>query len=124
MIPVKDIAWLAGFLEGEGSFGWYRHSNRGYSIANIQVSSTDLDVVQKAAVLFGVKARGPYNNSRLGFAPENCKPIYKTSVGGKLAIQWLMTLYPFMGARRRERFREILNHWKNDPPRKLGRKPK
>jgi len=94
-----DIAWLAGLLEGEGSFAF----SKGPAI---QVLMTDEDIISKARSLMSPTAK-------IGIETrENCKTRYYFSVSGSLAIQWMMTIYPFMGRRRREKIREIILKWK------------
>lgn len=54
-MTLDDLLWLAGYLEGEGSFTSPTPSapNR----PRIQVAATDEDVVQRTAVLWGVSSR-------------------------------------------------------------------
>jgi hypothetical protein len=97
-----DIAWLGGLLEGEGSF------INGIS-PEIAMQMTDRDTVVKAAVLLGVP---------IGKAPrkpkgkESYKLVWHVRVHGARAIGWMMTLYQFLGERRRAKVREILATWR------------
>lgn len=50
-----ELAWLAGWLEGEGSF-YYILSHGNSPRILIQVFSTDIDVLQKASRLMESKA--------------------------------------------------------------------
>jgi hypothetical protein len=99
---VKDIYWLAGLLEGEGSFGIL--SNGSNPVIYLQMN--DYDIVFKVRSLMckhyaiGIRSRQP-----------NDSYVYR--VHGNIAIQWMMTLYPLMGKRRKEKITEILNLWKN-----------
>lgn len=111
MISTKDIAWLAGILEGEGYFelsksGYGKYLDR-YQILRIGVTMSDQDVIIRAKNILGAPSvQGPYLR-------KHFKPLYRTQVSGPLAIQWMMTLYVFMGARRREKIREIIKSWKS-----------
>jgi len=103
MISTKDIAWLAGLLEGEGCFR-YR------TTPTIQFAMTDKDVVGRAAGLLGaasVRFRKPQ--------AAHHKPQYEVSIHGQLAAEWMMTLYVLLGARRRGKIREILAAWRVAP---------
>jgi hypothetical protein len=94
---VRDIAWLAGLLEGEGCF-----SKRGNCIT-IQLYMADRDVVERAARLLGALSVGvrDYTNSKW-------KTCYYCTVSGPPAAAWMMTLYGLMGTRRQARIRELL----------------
>ncbi len=104
MITVKDIYWIAAFLEGEGCFGFYKSRNNSYPI--IQLSSTDQDVLYKAKSILG----GP-TNITINKKIEGNKVAYMYRVCGNLSIQWMMTIYSLMGARRKDKIKEILSKW-------------
>src|SRR5258706_7920996 len=113
MTPLNDIYWIAGYLEGEGYFGYGKangHKNKSLTF-KISVGSTDRDVVEKASkILSGVvRLHSNGNGVRDGYAR---KQVYDFTIHGSKAIQWMMTLYPLMGARRKSRIREIINIWK------------
>jgi hypothetical protein len=97
---MKDIAWLAGLLEGEGCFRIHKKS------PGITVNMTDEDVVARAAKVFGYPKPDKAYIQRTGR-----KPIWCFSMHGKHAVAWMMTLYTFMGERRRAKIREIIIEW-------------
>ena len=97
MITVKEIAWLAGILEGEGCF-----SNFGTPI--IQINMTDKDTIEKIGHLFG---RGLQNNINAG----GYKPQYRVVISGTPAVEWMLTIYSLMSIRRKEKIREVVNKW-------------
>src|SRR5215475_6316601 len=108
MPTLLEIAWLAGLLEGEGSF----LINRGV----IALQSTDKDIVWKMADILGVP------RSRRFWQPgrkASYKKVYYCRVAGYRGMGWMMTLYPFMGERRQATIRKCLERWKasNRPPR-------
>lgn len=103
MITIKEIAWLAGILEGEGHF---ETLNRGSSYPRINLAMTDLDVVIRVAEITGA------DTVRLKPNAAGVKLQYQTRIYGAKAIQWCMTLYPLMSERRKQRIREILAAWR------------
>lgn len=109
---MKDLYWLAGYLEGEGSF--CATPNRTARTFKLQVGSTDNDVIRKASrILYNGQFRDVHRNGngvRDGYAR---KTLHTVNVTGSLAIQWMMTLYPLMGTRRKARFKEIILEWKD-----------
>lgn len=100
-----ETAWLAGLLEGEGSFG-INHGG-----IKVQLTMTDRDVVSRAAGFFGSKF---YCYPRPG---ETCKPRYYTQVGGERAANLIAAILPYMGIRRAARIRELLDHRSKAPGR-------
>jgi hypothetical protein len=100
MRDMKDIAWLAGLLEGEGCFRTHKNC------PGLTVNMTDEDVIARAAKVLGYpKPTVPY------IQRPGRKPIWCLSLHGKHAIAWMMTLYTFMGTRRRAKIREIIVAW-------------
>lgn len=128
---IKDIIWLAGLLEGEGSFGWYTvdHSNgKRYSRASIQLEMCDLDIISRVRdILYEDDYKKGISNlyqrtNRTSYDTEYKldKPSYKIAAFSNRAIQWMMTLYPLMGIRRKEKIKEVIIAWKIYSPRELN----
>lgn len=110
----RNLEWLAGFLEGEGSFGMVETQKR-YWYPLIQVSTTDADVVSRAAGLFGTKLLGPWKQTGLRNDGSSCKLMYGARVRGANAAGWMMTLYSLLGERRRCKIRDVLARWRAMP---------
>ena len=95
-MSVLDIAWLAGLLEGEGSFLAAVPSAR--RSVRISLQMTDEDVVCRAAQLMGgvsvYCARRSQKNARH-------KDLYVVVLRGVRAAALMRVLLPLMGARRR-----------------------
>jgi hypothetical protein len=93
-----DLAWVAGFLEGEGTF--YAHvAKRGTLRLTIRVTSTDLDVVEKLQGLVPTsRVQGPYRPSKgsLGLKDHWQWGLHARPLVVKLATQ----VRPLMGIRR------------------------
>jgi hypothetical protein len=110
MRSLKDIAWLAGLLEGEGSFsvGVVRKGRQaGKRRLQITLMMTDEDVVRRAAAIMKTKLYGPYGPYK------TCnKPCWQIHVGAAKAAAWMMTLYSFMGERRKQAIEQGLREWK------------
>jgi len=114
MISTKDIAWLAGLLEGEATFnlagGWnqVRPTN-----PRIVLCMTDEDVCRRAHTLLGGKMYGPYRSSTF---KAHYKSYFRVDVTAARAAGWMMTLYPLLGERRQAKVREILAVWRDTKP--------
>lgn len=111
MRDIRDIYWVAGLLEGEASFSYVWH--RG-SMPRISIHMTDFDVLNKLKNITGSDFTiGEVNKRKLDNHP-NWKTCYIFNINGKLAVQWMMTIYPLMGERRRYAIRNILFLWKSN----------
>lgn len=95
-----ELAWLAGLLEGEGWFGLARKR-----CPTISVQMTDKDVVEKAARVMNGKLYRPYEKG-------THRPVYRVQVAGASAIGWMLTLFTFLGERRRQRIKDVVTTWK------------
>lgn len=111
----KELMYLAGLLEGEGSFlaGAPSAPNK----IRVTVQMTDRDVVEKVAVMFGDKAvlRAVPRNSRW-------KTTYRTTVTGRAAADLMRRLYPHMGVRRRAQIDRVLAEYVYREPGEASRK--
>lgn len=88
----KELHWLAGWLEGEGSFT--RPPPSSPRRPRIQASTTDEDVILEVSRLLGVKPR--YERAR---SPQEL-PIWRVLLSGGRALMLMEALRPAMGARR------------------------
>jgi hypothetical protein len=104
MRAANDIAWLGGLCEGEAYFSYKRGS------PSIKVSMTDADTVEKAATIFGCKAIGPQPPRS-----HKHKPVWTATVHGYTAVGWMMTLYSFLGQRRRSVVVQAIAQWNRAP---------
>ena len=102
-VSTKDIAWVAGILEGEGCFTL--RSGRGTPL--IQLMMTDMDIVIRVAQLLEAN-----RVTECKTPTKSGKPIYRVNIFGRNAVAWCMTLYVLMGERRQSRIRELLMSWK------------
>ena len=106
----EEIAYIAGLLEGEGSFYVTKpHLSQHSSAVLISIIMTDLDVIEKAALILGGGSKINKYESKKGN-----KTAYKFVVtGSNLAIEWMNLIYPLMGNRRQQKIREIIDYWNN-----------
>lgn len=119
MRALRDIAWVAGIIEGEGtiiaSTGAYRkntkHVVRQFRLA---IEMTDLDVLQRAKEVLG--PRCTLRQRKPPSVNPNHRDRFILCLTGSELAGWLMTIYPFMGQRRRARIRLALNLWKQMRP--------
>lgn len=100
MWNASQAGWLAGMIEGEGSFSATAYGPR------VQFGSTDRDVVAKVAFLIcGEVSGGIQRFSDKGVA---LKPMYytsKTGVGGQIVME---ELRPLMSERRQQQIDDII----------------
>lgn len=101
-----ETAWLAGLLEGEGSFGT-RRSSCGTTQIRIMLSMTDEDVVNRAAALMGgqsVRRQEP----RVAADGYTRKPCFRVQLACAPAALVMERILPYMGARRSARITHLL----------------
>jgi len=91
-----DVAWLAGFFEGEGTVN--RHDLR-----IPQVQRWPLDRVRE---LFGGCVGGPYNWTPTDGGPR--RDFYLWRVTGHLALEILNEIYPWLSPKRQAQAQPFL----------------
>lgn len=87
-LNIKDIHYIAGLLEGEGTF------TRVKRCPIIKLHMTDRDIVEKFKKITRVKAI--IGIDKKSTRPE-CKKAYVISICGNLAASWMMILFTLMG---------------------------
>lgn len=102
-----EVAWVAGLLEGEGSFLTQTNC---YS-PKVSCQMTDKDVLDKlvsiaGGTMFMVTKR-----------QEHWKDCWAWRISGDPAAELIKSLLPHLGERRRQRASEVLENWyKNGRP--------
>jgi hypothetical protein len=99
-VSSSDLHWLAGLLEGEGSFLKGPPSAPRHPILALQM--TDEDVVARVAAMFGRRASC--------WQPREARwqRTFLVRVTGAKAVAWMTALHPLMGQRRREQIDRAL----------------
>lgn len=92
-----DLLWLAGLLEGEGTFD----SQRG-KYPRIRLAMTDRDIVGRAASLMDTSVR-------LQYRPAPASPTWHAELQGERAASVMRAILPYMGSRRSGRIAEALS---------------
>jgi hypothetical protein len=109
-IAEADLHWLAGLLEGEGTF--LTGPPSAPRSPAIQFWMTDRDVVERAAALLGVSVMV------VPARREDWKTAYAVRLRGKRAVTWMKRLRPLMGIRRGQQIdRAVASH--GPDPRRL-----
>jgi transcriptional regulator with PAS, ATPase and Fis domain len=103
----NDLAWLAGLLEGEGSF--LKGPPSSPHLPVIQLHMIDEDVVDRVAKLFG---RASYYREDKRRVTRGWRPAYQVQVKGRKAVELMKMLRPLMGRRRREQIDTALASYK------------
>jgi hypothetical protein len=92
-VAACETWWLAGLLEGEGSFTINRTKTWSYPVIAVEMCAED--TVARVARVLGsrrVTLRRPNN--------ERWNLTFTTAVAGAAAARWMRTLRPLMGLRR------------------------
>jgi hypothetical protein len=101
MLKAIDIAWAAGFLEGEGSF-----TCRGNTVT-VTASQVQPEPVYRLQRLFGGKL---YHYTQ---ANPKHSPFIRWHLFHRDARGLMMTIYPLMSPKRRQQIVKALARWKS-----------
>lgn len=115
-LEMKDLYWLAGILEGEGSFCFVEPRPGHNGRPTVQIHMIDRDIIDRVGTLFGANVS---TRKRRGSMRTDAHQVFLS--GGK-AIAWMMTLYTLMGLRRQRQIRTCIFHWKKLPSNFLDRR--
>lgn len=109
--PEHDRYWLAGYLEGEGSFSLHTNvrPRKTYYYPLVQLNSTDEDIVERVRLLCQRYTPGEINIGRYQPAYEGSKIQYHIGVKGTRARLIMEDLYPLLYSRRQSQIRSILS---------------
>jgi type II secretory pathway component PulF len=112
-MELHDLHWLAGLLEGEGSF--MKPAPSLPNLPCIALQMTDEDIVSRACSLMGV---GYYRVKHK--AKTYYKDCFSTRLRGKRAVDLMEQLRPLMGKRRKIQIDNALASYEGDRRRTLS----
>lgn len=95
----KNVHWLAGLLEGEGSFIFSNGSPR------ICIGTVDLDIANR--VHSAMSCTSNISEERT----VTCKPFYKVNLQGVAAIDLMKELHPLLSSRRQEKISQVIEQY-------------
>lgn len=112
---MTDIAWAAGFLEGEGNFNFTNRSPAGSGrisgTVHLSAAQKEREPLDKLLRILGGKEPRQYH----GLGPNKDKDAWVWRMFGASAVGVMFTLYPHMSARRRQQIRRALAAWRQSP---------
>ena len=100
----EQIAWLAGLLEGEGSFQAGLPSKP--NAPSIQLQMRDLDVVAQVAQFWNVTAY------QVRQAEGAISEAFKARLRGRRSVEWMQAILPWMGQRRTEQIERAISSYR------------
>jgi hypothetical protein len=112
VISTEDLCWLAGLLEGEGSF--VAGPPSAPRSPAVQIWMTDRDVMDRVGALLGVAVM-VVPSRRAGW-----RTAYSVRMRGSRAVLWMHLLRPLMGERRRKQIDQAVASYAPDPRRLLS----
>jgi len=106
-----EIAWAGGLFEGEGTIVLTQRRTHPSKQAHVQVRMADADSLLRYTQALGLPEPKPLQYRRL----LHHKQLWYSSVSGRgEAVRVLTLLYPYLGARRRAKAREVLDWAQNE----------
>jgi len=106
----QKLIFLAGVFEGEGSFGFWGKVGKSNRYLRAQIRMCDEDIVVRFINYFklgSISTNLPKNNKH--------KRSFKWTVAGNKALDVMLQLYPYLGIRRQEKFKECCPSYKQSP---------
>jgi hypothetical protein len=93
-----EVAWAAGFLEGEGGVYCAKRDVGGY-IIRLEVTQSDLEVLERFQAIFGVGKIYPRRN----LGPLGRRPMWGYMVQRREHVEWIVGhLRPWLSKRKRQ----------------------
>lgn len=105
MITDRDIAWAAGFLEGEGTF----LSSGATGAFTVSACQVQYEPLGRLLAIFGGRVK-PYTNN-------HGRVYHRWSLHGGEAIGMAFTMFSLLSRKRRDQVQLMVGRWKARPGR-------
>jgi hypothetical protein len=103
-LDIFTIGWLAGLLEGEGSF--LKGAPSSPNGIKVSIQMTDEDIIKKVADIFNLKYWTSKDNRNPAW-----KRLYVLNIKGKTAFELMKLLKPYMGQRRQGQIQRAMDSY-------------
>lgn len=104
-----DLAWAAGFLDGDGCYHVTKRTNRaGNKVHSLTISAAQSDprpLEKLAHIADAGNVNGPYVHTT---DPLRKLPTYQWRLSGKRAMAFVDELWPYIGEPKREQVQRCL----------------
>ncbi len=106
-----DLAWAAGFLEGEGSFYANNSVRWPRPVPTVKATQVDRECLERLKTLYGGSVSTD-DRTKPGRDTDGCtrKVQYEWRISGRRAVDFMQVVYPLMSARRREQIDRVLEN--------------
>src|SRR6478735_1772586 len=105
MISSIELGWIIGLLEGEGHFGFSKHTQV------VSLRMIDRDTVSRAAQILGQITGKEHVIGQIGQPVQPRQEIYYIQIYGNSARTIMKTLVRYMCSRRRQQIWRALNRY-------------
>jgi hypothetical protein len=106
----EKLIFLAGVFEGEGSFGYWGKESKANRYFRIQIRMCDEDIVIRFIDYFKLGCITTHIPKK-----KNWSKSWKWTVSGDKAIAVMLQMVPYLGIRRKEKFKECCPSFKQLP---------
>lgn len=113
-ISDRDLAWAAGFLEGEGSFSFGSRRDKGHPWSgspNVSACQKQREPLDRLHKMFGGNTPALYHKR----GPLKNKDVWHWRVYGERAIGIMYVMYLCMSPRRRHQINNAVLAWLHAP---------
>jgi hypothetical protein len=112
VLTVRDLAWAAGFLDGEGSFSLLAPKTpHGGVSPKLQAAQVDRELLDRLRRMFG----GAIYLRRYNPPRPRIHDCHLWALNGKPAIGVMLTLYPMLSLKRRLQIQRVVAAWRSAP---------
>ena len=106
---ITDIAWMGGFLTGDGCVGLYTTS-RGYPLPLVNVVNTERELLKPFQKLFGGSIKRIHKKGLvMGYRKNH--DTYAWEVSCRKALQACIVLVPFIKGKKKDKTFKIIDHY-------------
>lgn len=113
---ILEVAWAAGFIDGEGTIGIYKWANRRgeprYPHPCIQAGNTELEPLNTLKRLFGGSIVISKQPELKRWAIKTRKVCYKWVILHRRCLKAALALVPFLRGGKRKKAFDVINFYK------------
>jgi len=115
------LAWVAGFINGDGSLGIYHFKTKRQweHRPRVALVNSEKELVNEVAAVLGGTVRVRVHKGKMNGPLRVTKNLYAWQVTCRKAYAAAKMLYPFLKGRKKRIALDIINYYENAPKKRM-----
>ena len=112
MYSEKDLCWIAGFLDGEGTIGITKHMKK-YAMPYVEIGNTNKEIIYWIKDIFQIGCVYEQKPKINKHGVKSNKIYYRWKCSFVAAFKICLLLYPYLRTEKKQKAKRIIEYYES-----------